>query len=238
MVAGSLGAYDALRFTDLNRQSVVGMVLVDPSIPDQDAIESRLAPKIAALSSPRLLQAVKQLQDCAAGLRRSTLKRGTPQFERCTAAPAYLNADFSRLKVALARLNADPARLLTQASSLQYVPEDEREVINAKRQYGDLPLTVLTRGRNDLGSLPPGTPGASTPAEVADLRQEYARWYQDAWIPAHDAYAALSTRGRNQLVPDSGHDISDEKPEAVIAAVTEVLDEIGPATPQTRGSQP
>ena len=48
---------------------------------------------------------------------------------------------------------------------------------------------------------------------------------------AHDAYAALSTRGRNQLVPDSTHTIQIAKPEVVISAVIEVLDEIRPSEP-------
>jgi hypothetical protein len=50
----------------------------------------------------------------------------------------------------------------------------------------------------------------------------------DAWAPAHDAYTALSTRGRNWLV-DSAHTIRVQKPEVVISAVIEVLDEIRPS---------
>ncbi len=45
MVGHSMGAYEALRFTDLHRQSVIGMVLVDPAIPDQAAVEERIAPR-------------------------------------------------------------------------------------------------------------------------------------------------------------------------------------------------
>jgi hypothetical protein len=60
------------------------------------------------------------------------------------------------------------------------------------------------------------------------LRKEIRLFLQDGWGPAHDAYAALSRRGRNQLVPDSGHNIPINKPEVVISAVNEVLDEIRP----------
>ena len=79
-----------------------------------------------------------------------------------------------------------------------------------------------------LPSLPPGTPGASTPAEVAQLREQVARFLQDGWVPAHKAYAALSTRGRQQVVADSSHNIPVHKPGVVISAVMEVLKESQP----------
>ena len=129
------------------------------------------------------------------------------------------------------RLNADPARLLTQASLNKefYTGNDSHEVINAQRRYGDMPMIVLTAGRDEesalsgVSALPPGTPNARTPAELAELRTQIARYIRDAWGPAHGAYAALSTRGRHQLVPDAGHNIQVEEPAVVISAVIEVL---------------
>jgi pimeloyl-ACP methyl ester carboxylesterase len=230
MVGHSLGALETLRFTDLHRQSVVGMVMVDPDIPDRAAVEERLAPQFSAMSRVLENQDVKQRQDCAAQLRNGSLKNGTPQFERCTAAND-VPADFPRLRATIARLNSDPARLLTQASLEREHYTSSREAINSKRHYGDMPLVVLTAGLDEesaLGSLrtlPPGTPGASTPAELAQLRQQVVRFLRDGWDTGHDAYAALSTRGRNQLVPDSTHGIQTHKPEVVISAVIEVLDE-------------
>lgn len=226
MVGHSLGGLESLRFADLHRQSVVGMVLVDPEIPDQTAVEERIAPKLASMSRTSVEQTVKGLQNCAAELRDSTLKRGAPEFERCTATLAALDP---RLRSAIARLNADPARLVTQASTENEHYADSREVISAQRRYGDMPLIVLTAGRDEssiLSAIPPGTPGASTPAELAALRKQIALFLRDAWGAGHDAYAALSSRGRNQLVPDSGHNIPINKPEVVIAAVNEILDKI------------
>jgi len=104
-------------------------------------------------------------------------------------------------------------------------------VTDAKRNYGDMPLIVLTAGRAEaallstLSTLPRGMAGASTPEEMAQLRAEIDRFIRDGWVAGHDAYAALSTRGRNQLVPDSGHNIIVEKPGVVIAAIAEVLSE-------------
>ena len=229
MVGHSMGALESLRFTDLHRQSVVGMVLVDPDIPDRVAVDERIAPQFAAVSRLFQDQIVKQRQDCAAELRSGTLKSGTAQFERCTA--TSVPALFPDLQARIAQLNADPARLLTQASlEAEHANGNSgRLVINAKRDYGDMPLIVLTAGRNEeltlrnLSTLPPGTPGAGTPEELAQLRVQIARFLRDGWGPAHEAYAALSTRGRDQIVADATHNMVVEKPDVVMSAINEVM---------------
>jgi pimeloyl-ACP methyl ester carboxylesterase len=231
MVGHSLGAYETLRFTDLHRESIVGMVLVDPTIPDQQALTERIAPlfhtKARALDS----QTVKQLQDCAAELTSGALKRSTPQFDQCTAVSG-VPLDYQSVRAALAQLNTNPARLLTQASTIREfdsdIAHDAREAINAQRSYGDMPLTVLTAGRDEssLDTLV----GAATPDEVAVFHKQVAQFIKEAWSPAHDAYAALSTRG-HRLIPDAGHGIQYEKPDVVISAIAEVLDNIPPSKP-------
>jgi len=219
IVAHSAGAFVALRFADQHPRTVVGMVLVDPSIPDQTAIRERVAPKFAALGDAAPKAAVERLRQCAANLRSGALKRGTPEFDQCTAQP--LPAAFSSLSVRLAQLNADPARLLTQASAITNASsQSAREVINPQRRYGDMPLIVLTSGQHPM---PPDMP--------ADVREQAAQYFQ-ALASGHDAYAALSTRGHNQLVPDSGHFIQLENPAVVLAAINRVLAEIGPQLPK------
>lgn len=218
MVAHSAGAYVALRFADQHRRTVVGMVLVDPSIPDETVVRERVAPKFAAVGDTAPRAEVSRLRQCAAEIRSGALKRGTPGFDRCTAHP--LPAAFSSLSVRLARLNADPARLLTQASAIANASSGSgRELINPQRRYGDMPLIVLTAGRHPT---PPDMP--------ADVREQ-ATLYFRALGSGHDAYAALSTRGRNQLVPDSGHFIQLENPSVVLEAINGVLAEIGPQRP-------
>ena len=191
-------AYVALRYTDQHRRTVAGMVLVDPAIPDEAAVRERVAPKFAAFGdiSPRM--DLKQLRQCAAEIRSGALKQGTAGFDRCTA--QLLPAIFSSLSARLARLNADPARLLTRASAIENAIRSGSEVVNPKRNYGDMPMIVLTAGRHPM---PPDMP--------ADVREQ-AELYFRTLASAHDAYAALSTRGRNQLVPDSGHLIPLENP--------------------------
>jgi pimeloyl-ACP methyl ester carboxylesterase len=195
------------------------MVLVDPAILEQDAVMKRVAPKFALFADGARSAQAESLRHCAAGLRSGTLKRGTPEFDKCTAAP-HMPAAFSTLEVSLSRLNSDPARMLTEASSLDNFVESQRELINPQRRYGDMPLIVLTAGRRDP---PPDTP--------ADAREQMPLFYQEA-ARAHDAFAALSTRGHDQLVPDSGHNIPAEKHEAVLAAINRVLAEREPRKPK------
>lgn len=116
MVAHSAGAYVTLTFTDHHRRAVVGMVLVDPAIPDEAAVRERIAPKFAAFGDMGPRTDVKRLRQCAAEIRSGRVRQGAPGFDRCTAQP--LPAAFSSLSARLARLNADPARLLTQASAI------------------------------------------------------------------------------------------------------------------------
>lgn len=220
MVAHSAGAFVALRFADQHQTAVVGMVLVDPSIPDQTAIRQRVAPKFAAFGDAAPRAEAERLRQCAAKLRSSALQRGTPEFDECTAQP--LPDAFSRLSERLAQLNADPARLLTQASAITNASsESGREVINPRRSYGNMPLIVLTAGQHPT---PPDVP--------ADVRDEAGRFF-GALASGHEAYAALSTRGHTQLVPDSGHFIQFENPAVVLAAIHRVLAEIGPSKQST-----
>ena len=210
MVGHSAGAFVALRFAGRHPESVVGIVLVDPALLDQDAVMKRVAPKFALRVESDFSEQAESLRRCAAGLQSGALKAGTPEFEKCTA--YHMPPAFSALGAALSRLNADPARLLTEASALESFLS-QREPINPQRRYGDMPLIVLTAGHRDP---PPDAP--------ADAREQEALFYKEA-ARAHKAYAALSTRGENQLVPDSGHNIPVEKPEAVLAAINRVLAE-------------
>jgi pimeloyl-ACP methyl ester carboxylesterase len=226
MVGHSAGAYVALRFADRHPRSMIGIVLVDPALLEQDAVMKRVAPKFAMRVESEFSNQAKSLRRCAAGLQSGAVKPGTPEFENCTA--YHMPPAFSALGAALSRLNADPARLLTEASALESFL-GQHEAINPQHRspqsapflramgqnhrYGAMPLIVLTAGHRDP---PPDTP--------ADAREQEALFYREA-AREHQAYAALSTRGKDELVPDSGHNIPVEKPEAVLAAINRVLAE-------------
>ena len=72
-------------------------------------------------------------------------------------------------------------------------------------------LIVLTRGN------PQDTPGLNAAQNEAVNR---------AWAEGHDRLAALSSRGSNRVVPNSGHYIQIDQPQAVIDAVTSAVTQI------------
>ena len=90
------------------------------------------------------------------------------------------------------------AKLDTALSFLDSAGDSAREVANPNRGYGATPLVVLTAGPR---------PALATP-----------------WDLGHDALAALSTAGVNRYVPDSGHMMQRQRPEAIVAAIDDVLD--------------
>ena len=89
-----------------------------------------------------------------------------------------------------------------------------KQVLDPKRNYGEMPLIVLTSTK--LPELPPGTSdAASFRARFAPLDAEMHR--------GHAELAALSSRGVQRSVPDSGHYIQLDQPNAVIGAIKEVI---------------
>lgn len=150
VVGHSLGSYESLLLKDRIPEAVVGMVLVDPSIPDQ---------------GDRLNKAVHK----------------PPLSGKALLNPLFISS---------------------------------KQVLDPKRNYGEMPLIVLTSTK--VPELPPGTPDAvSARATFAAMDAEMHRGHADL--------AALSSRGVQRLVPDSGHYIQSDQPNAVIGAIREVI---------------
>jgi len=78
------------------------------------------------------------------------------------------------------------------------------EVMRARQSYGDLPIVVLTAGTNPT------------------------------WTAMHARLAARSTRGVQHIFPANGHLLQLERPDAVAAAVDEVVAaaKLKPTTPE------
>lgn len=98
-----------------------------------------------------------------------------------------------------------PAAYRMQLSELlEFEGESADQVDASRRSWGNIPVIVLTAG------------GASTPDADQAVRNRI-------WSAAHDRIAALSTQGTNRVVANATHHIQISQPEAVIAAVQEVI---------------
>lgn len=78
------------------------------------------------------------------------------------------------------------------------------------RSLGDLPIVVLTAG-NKFGADEGAAPG-----ETPSLRR--------AWLEAGAIIAASSTHGEQRVIQDASHVIQFEQPQAVIDAITDVVE--------------
>lgn len=79
------------------------------------------------------------------------------------------------------------------------------ELARATGNYGDLPLVVLSAGVQDQEEDP-------------KLDNDHAKKLQ-----LHAALARRSSRGTHVVVAESGHDIPDEAPDAIISAIRQVI---------------
>lgn len=208
LVGHSMGSYEALLFADRFARRVQGMVLVDPSIPDQTAIFRRVAPAFSAYSAAAIGAESQRLLGCASARHAGTHGK----FGNCREYPADYPAS---LRTALARLDALPERARTAASLEANFGTSAALARNVHRTYGAMPLTVLTAGAKV--ELPREAPVAAT-RELPAVEAE--------WVRGHEALGALSTRGTHRFVPGSGHYIQLEKPDVVIAAIEQMVERV------------
>ena len=134
---------------------------------------------------------------------------------QATWAPAFIGLGIARWMVR-SQGARDPHLMLqskvlhTRASELDEI-QVSAEQARAAGILGDKPLIVLTAAN---------TADAGLRAALGDRDLEA---YQHTWIDDLQLrLARLSTRGRRILVPDSGHDMPTDRPDAIVTAVREV----------------
>jgi hypothetical protein len=155
------------------------------------------APRLEALQKTAYAGTAR----CAEMAKAGTL---TAQTEGCRQAPP---PDVPPELRDWAKARSGPHNFITVASELEsFNTLDTPQLLKVKRPFGSIPLIVLT-GK-------PTMPGATAEETEAVYK---------VWIAMHDEMAALSTKGVNRIVPGASHYIQYEKPEAVIAAVDEVV---------------
>lgn len=198
LVGHSLGGLNARVYTGMYPGEVAGLVLVDAAHEDEPR---RAPPFMLGKTAPHWLWHPIWI---AAQLARRV------GFMRLTAPRIRLpddSAQRTREQIVQA-LRFQPKTIATLVDPTS--PESYREA-EASGNLGDRPLIVLTRGRVNTSPNPTET-------------DRQAAAYEQVWMhQIQPKLAALSTRGRQIIVEKSGHGIPDEAPEAIIAAVSEVL---------------
>jgi pimeloyl-ACP methyl ester carboxylesterase len=217
VVGHSLGGYESLLLKDREPSKVVGMVLVDPSFPGQIAAFKRVAPTMMERASGPSPLAAYFLK-CAADVRAGTVWFDKSDPNHCMTPPRPPSFP-PELRAALdkAQFGAGPQNLAglfeNQAFYTGVLEIDSKAIVNPGRNYGDMPLVVLTAGVLEPAPDDPDAIKKEIPLEKVE------------WLHGHDALAALSTQGVNRIVPDTTHNIQQLKPQAVIDAIDEVVDQ-------------
>jgi pimeloyl-ACP methyl ester carboxylesterase len=210
LVSHSLGSYETLLFADHNPGAVAGMLLIDPSFPDQTAVAQKLLPGSMAADTKRRTDAIALLRKCAAALRSRTIRPGGADPDHCFAYPPFFPP---ALRAALDAKITNPVQYETLASFMANADGAGSLVVNADRNYGDKPMIVLTATK--VNSFP----------GITDVQKAEQAAFAVEWNRAHDALAALSSRGVNARVPGAGHYIHRDKPQVVLDALAAVIAE-------------
>lgn len=196
LVGHSAGGLYVRLLSNRRPLEVVGMVLVDPSVEHQDTrFAEAFGPGAGGVGPIRLKAAA-----CLEAAELKFLPPVEPALKRCLATPR----PGQPAKVNAARLSESlrPATWRTQLSELDNLWPATSDQISAGRQsYGDLPIVVLT----------------------ADGTYAKAPQAQALWLRLHEELAARSTRGVHRVVANSSHMLMNDHPEAVTAAIAEII---------------
>lgn len=200
LVGHSIGGPYIRTYTGRYGEQVAGLVMVDASHPDQIA---RLGKVVSIDVHPRK---VSLLMNTMTVLSRT----GIVRFLFSRADHGKRPRDDAAQIAAYASTSVKGAK--SEVDGFDGTMDDARAV----RSFGDRPLIVLT-------ALIPFT--AEELEKMGMTAAEGARFKQE-WRALSADQAAMSSRGRQQIVGDSSHYIQIEKPDRVVVAVREVVDEV------------
>jgi pimeloyl-ACP methyl ester carboxylesterase len=200
MVGHSLGGPYLLTYTGLYGGEVAGLVFVDASHPDQIA---------------RLRNAIGQDVPESVGMMKAANALSWSGAVRLFAP-----------KEAIAPPSAPPGMVAVAAAwQPQSIHGAVREsdglaqtlaIAGQSRRLGNRPLVVLTRtAKAPLETL-----------KVVGLSADQGRRMDDEWRAMQDDEATWSSRSRHQFVPNASHYIQLDQPQAVIAAVQDVVSQV------------
>lgn len=197
LVGHSIGAMHALRFAADNPAAVVGLVFVDPSHPDQFT-EMRRA-------TGRSLEPTSGAVRLGARLAFTGALRLLPRSEPQNWPPHVSAASAAFLPTSLASAAAELDAVLTTLA-------DARTV----RDLGDRPIIVL--GAAD-------EPSVGMLAQLG-LSANDRRRLQAVRRRLHRDLASFSSRGQYRLIERSSHYVQMDRPDAVVDAVAQVVQEV------------
>ncbi len=216
LVGHSSGGLYAQLYADRYLQEVAGMVLVDPSFPNQTDALQAASPTMKRMDAQG--DAANTVCYQAALHGELNFSHASKEYALCGFPPnaeADLKAGCAKNGAAWCKLQhltleqvLRPAFWLSSASEDKESKRPDSADVKEQRSYGAMPLTVLTAADEMLGSPFP-------PAENRAIER--------AWTDGHERVAKLSSAGVHTVVPHAGHFIQLDQPAVVIDAIAKLV---------------
>lgn len=222
LAGGSLGGEDSVLFAGRYRDSVAGMVLIDPTFVGVMRGVGRYDPQTLKKFRESIQKAVAGFAECVKLAKAAQLNRKNDKFN-------CLDSDYPDDPVLQSELDRQEMQPKFQTAQLfefehhyplaftqpdqahgTFDSEDDREAEGASIDFGDMPLVVLSADEDLHGAC------AKDPVCVAD---------NASWLAAHDRIARYSKVGKSILVKDSDHAFF-KRPDAVVDTVREVVERV------------
>ena len=205
LVGHSFGGYNIRVFTGLDPGDVAAVVLVDASHEDEEE-------RIGSVLPAAVRKEEKENDDMDEMLERIL----TPFLIHLGIQRLSLAAGWTGLPGSMSRNFAEELFYLQEQQKFRNAVESEGDASSQSAaqarsagNLGDRPLIVLTAGK----------PYEPEPLLTeTDLEKQKKMWIDVLQVEE----AHLSTRGKQIVVPDSGHMIPFERPDAVVSAIREV----------------
>lgn len=135
------------------------------------------------------------------------LAAGTPAYRKCVGDPdPRFSPAINEAQARYASTVRWQAAIASERQSVAYASADQTRA--TRKHYGDMPIIVLTH-----------SPYPKAPDETQEERNQRTL----LWESLHLDVAAMSSRGVNEIVPNSGHYIQYDQPQVVIDAVNQAV---------------
>jgi len=207
MVGSSFGGANVQLYAYRYPEHVKGLVLVEPQHEDETE-------RMNKASQGKLQQMYTMIGEnnkaCEAQSERGFVP-GSEQWANCIG-PTFARHGRALAAARLAQHRA-PMYWRTMLSEADQFDASNAELRAVRKPFGDLPMIVLSRGRSPYAV--PGKPQSALNKAMEDEN-----------VALHKEMAALSTHGKHRIVPGTGHIVHLDKPEAVVAAIDEMLNEV------------
>jgi pimeloyl-ACP methyl ester carboxylesterase len=209
LVGLSMGGPLISTYTGLYGDQVAGLVYVEASHPDQ---LKRTQAVLGTLPNDKAF-----IQDLGGKLSWTGVPRLVATFARNSHGDTTANMPPSAKAIALAYFATSLGPMVSERDQFSTIFDEA----GAYRDLGARPLIVLTRGR----------PAADVP------RADSAK-FEKIWLEMQKDMATWSSRGTQRIVRDSSHYIPNDDPDAVIAAVREIVVDVRAAKPRDPSEMP